>query len=367
MNGRVEPLINGHRYSFTSIELQIGAQDDSVSQTLEFIGFTSINYAEKVSQTAIYGNGPARLGRTVGPRTITADIQMYRYEWMALRDHIGSPLGRRKLIIIVQYADKDQPVSTDRIEGWLSEIDSSAQEGTEPLLVKLSFEPFDIKWGGLSLEEPGADGTFWLNDQEGIEGKDYQDNPWDVVSIGGVRFPGVSTIKGLPTLSYDAKKGGGIDGGTVTVSGHMPGPIDVECRIWTPSQWEIFQREVLPQIWRKPDKDTPTKKRTASVENDLLKTIAYPALTPYGITTVVVVGVSVPETTEPGVKVVRVKCIHNVVPKPKNRTKTGRRNASDVPDAKEFRDDPKNSAGASPGKTDTSLTGPATSKKRGTS
>jgi hypothetical protein len=358
MNGAVVPMVNGFRHSFASIELSVAID----STTVSFIGVSSIEYTEKVQQVAIFGHDPIRIGRTVGPRALSTVVEMYRYEWAALRDTVGSPLGRRRVVITVLYADTGQPVQADVIEGWISELEASNQNNADPSTVRVTFEPMAIHWGGLNMEEPANDGDFWLSDQDGIEGKDYPDNPWDRVRLGGVYLPGVSTVKGLPTLSFDKKKAGGVDGATITVNGYLPGPIDVECRMWTPSQWKLFQDNVAPRIWRLPNKDS------RKIPGDALAMdISHPSLDVWKISSVIVLGVSVVETSEPGVKVVKIKCVQHVPTKAKSQTKTAKASASNAPLAPEHQGSHKNEAGDPPSKTDIRPDGPAVSKKVGAS
>jgi hypothetical protein len=181
----------------------------------------------------------------------------------------------------------------------------------------------------------------------GGEGPTYSPNSWDVVFIDDEPLPGVSKIKGLPTLSIDKKKANGVDGATITVNGYLPGPIEIETTLWTVEQWEFFL-VMVPKLWRRPNKKATFK--------ELAKTISNPATDVFGITQIVIIGISVPEDGPVrGTKIVRIKA-HEYVPSQKgNKTKTVKSGAK-VAQTKEHRM-PANAGGEAPSLTDTGPTG----------
>lgn len=347
------PLINGHTYSFASIELTV---DGTVC-----VGVTEVNYNEAINSVVVYGSDPRRAGRTIGPRKMTASLKLLRREWDVLLSGLGGNFGRTQILVIVAYSEgRDLPVITDTVQGYIEEVDSTNQEGTDPAAVKLTLDPTDITWDGKSLEErpTASSASFWIQDETGVEGPDYSKNLWDTVRLGGVLLPGICAVKGLPMLSFDKKKAGGVDGATITVNGYLPGPIDIECRMWTPSQWQLFVNYVAPKIWRRPNsgKTDPAK---------LAKDIDHPALAVWGIRSVVVLGVSVIEPAgDPGVRVVRLKCVEHVAPK-KSATVTAK-GSTNVPIDKHFQQ-ASNAAGEPPEKTDIHPGGAAQSHKGGVS
>jgi hypothetical protein len=144
----------------------------------------------------------------------------------------------------------------------------------------------------------------------------YSANPWDIVFIGGNPIPGRCKVHGLPTLAFDKKKKGGVDGATITVNGYIPGPIEIEVVIWTQDQWDTFQA-LAGAIWRKPNKKTKAA--------DLAVTVDHPAFQLWGINAVVVVGVSVPEDGPiPQSKLIKIKCVEYVPTTNTSRTKTAK-------------------------------------------
>lgn len=359
MGDRKYPLVNGHIYSFASIEIKIGVN--------VYIGVIRIDYSEEIDSVPIYGADPVRIGRTVGKRKLKAELELQRREWDFLLGDLGTGFGRKELQITVQYSEAQQPVITDAIVGWIVAVDSSNQDGTDPSAVKLTIDPMDIGWGAskadttdsLAVEAPdaGGDGSFWLRTTDGIEGPVIPPNPWDTVILGGESLPGVCVVKGTPTLAFDKKKAGGIDGATITVNGYLPGPIEIEVTMWTPEQFARM-KQIAPKLWTKPNKKTAAA--------SLKKAITHPAFALWGITAVVVLGVSVPEKGPlEGTKVVKIKCVEYVPTKAQNKTKTapavdfGAADPNIVP--------PQNRAGDPPSKTDVHPLGKAVSRKGGVS
>jgi hypothetical protein len=169
-------------------------------------------------------------------------------------------------------------------------------------------------WDGVSDAAASAGNPAQLFG--GGEGPLYAENPWELVTLNGQKLPGLCTVEGLPTLKIDQKKKGGADSVTFTATGYLPGPINVECMIWTLAQWQLFQT-VAGLIWRKPN-----KKAKAS---DLAITIEHPGLTLWGISQVIVSGVSTPEDGPiKQSKIIRIRCLEYVPPGRGDKTKTAK-------------------------------------------
>lgn len=146
----------------------------------------------------------------------------------------------------------------------------------------------------------------------------YCDNPWDVVLLAGQKLPGICTIKCEPQLQIDQQKGPKHDGARLTLHGVLPSPIEITVKLWTEAQWSTFVG-LIPLWWRKPQKDPKALAALAKANKVTTREAAlmqaatfiyHPGLTPFGITQVVVKGVSLPEDgPEPQTKIVRIKCI----------------------------------------------------------
>lgn len=143
------PLVNGHRYSFASIEVDFGG--------FVIVAITAINYTDELQPGIIMGSDPNRVGRTIGQRKLTCDFEMYRREWDVFRDALGQSYGRKPFNITIQYAESiGDPVTTDQIiECRIVRVEKSNAEGSDALKVKVVIDPNDIKEGNnsLSLDE----------------------------------------------------------------------------------------------------------------------------------------------------------------------------------------------------------------------
>src|SRR4051794_17443381 len=127
---------------------------------------------------------------------------------------------------------------------------------------------------------------FWDPVSTTAEGPLYPEDSWDLCILAGEFLPGRAKVRGAPMLSFDKKKAGGVDGATITVSGYLPGPVEIDLLMWTSAQWVHFQA-IAPNIWRRPNKKTKA--------SELAISISHPSLDVWGNTQVVVVGVSPPE------------------------------------------------------------------------
>ena len=119
-----------------------------------------------------------------------------------------------------------------------------------------------------------------------------------------------------------------------------------------------YFQTIAKDIWRPPNKGK--MKATA-----LALAIFHPGLNVWGIVSVVVVGVGVPEDGGvQGTKLIRIKCMENVQTQAVSRvlTATGTRNEPKF--VAEF-DPAQNGAGEAPHKTDIEPSGPPESKKGG--
>lgn len=162
----------------------------------------------------------------------------------------------------------------------------------------------------------------------GSEGFDYDDtSPWANVSIGGNRLPGTCVVAGAAVHRIDVQKANGVDGGTLIERGYEPGKFDVDCKVWTRSQWRILLG-ILPQIFRRPNKidvnDAKAKKAGATAaEIEATATAAKPVTGPMfdfmNVGSCLIQSVGIPRPgPEWGTWVVSIKCVEYIAPNPKN-------------------------------------------------
>lgn len=142
------PLVNGKRYSFTSIEFLFG--------TIPLIGIKSLNYGSSLEPGKVYGTNANKIGRTEGQADHTCDAEVYLLEWNAFLAVVGPTgiltggFGAVVFPIVVNYAEAGMPVITDIIDGCrITKVDHSNQTGSDASTVKLTIDPMDIKHAGL--------------------------------------------------------------------------------------------------------------------------------------------------------------------------------------------------------------------------
>jgi hypothetical protein len=145
--------------------------------------------------------------------------------------------------------------------------------------------------------------------------KTYSDHPWDIVTMAGLKLPGICEVaNGLTEIGIDMKHPDGADGSTITVKGYKPGKFDISCTVWTAAQWTALQG-VIATVWRKPKKKTKLQ--------DAAFDIHHPALQLLGVTSCVVESISYPKPGSfEGSKVITFKCLQNVRAGKKSAKKT---------------------------------------------
>lgn len=294
MSATVQQVVNGHIYSWSSIELEIGNGQ-------VFAGVKSISYADNIKPGVIYGTGGITVGRTPGKNTPTLEIEVYRREWDALRAELAKQgqtdtvFGTKPVNVRVNYsepaikgvADSEAQCVTDYLYGVrVVGVSSNGSLGTEASTVKLTCSINRINWGGagqgegataMKIEYPGEqpwDGAtakphadegdrangppgaaFWANSGDGFEGEVFATNPWDSVKLADRRLPGVCKISGVAAEIIERQKPNGRDAAALIMRGYSQPEIEIEMLIWTPEQWREWQ-DVEATIWRHPNKSS---------------------------------------------------------------------------------------------------------------
>jgi hypothetical protein len=144
------PLINGHRYSFASIEARFNG--------IPIIGFKSLNYSDELAPGEVYGSRPQLLGATRGKQKASADFEMYRLEFEALKATLGIGgvgFGEQKFDIVAQYAELGQPVITDTVVGFrIQKVEFSNADGTDAIVAKVTGFPLRVLFNGVPIATP---------------------------------------------------------------------------------------------------------------------------------------------------------------------------------------------------------------------
>lgn len=145
------PFINGHRYSWASIEVRIL---DRI-----FFGFSSINYSGTLEPADVYGTGSKKIGRTRGRETFDGSMEMYRLEFENLKIALAAlnnsqGFGEVPFDIIVAYAETGVVVTDTIIGARIVTPGSDNSEGTDASVISCDLSIMDILWNGTSLTSP---------------------------------------------------------------------------------------------------------------------------------------------------------------------------------------------------------------------
>lgn len=159
----------------------------------------------------------------------------------------------------------------------------------------------------------------WINSddagQVALAAVDSLPSPWDVVSIGDVTLPGISTVTATPSKRLDQKKAAGRDGATPTFVGITPSQVDVHTKVWTAPQWKALQLAIA-KLW-----PTSEGAKQQATYNEAME-IIHPALTALRINTVVIQSCTAPSIAERGFISVTFRCVQFMPPTAKSATKT---------------------------------------------
>lgn len=149
-----QPLINGHRYDFSSIELTVKGK--------KYTGFSEITYNQELDRSYVYGAHSQPVGRTRGQLNMEASISMFKEEYYELLAQLGSGYMEVPFDISVVYADNGSRTKNDRLLGCvINGEENSHSAGNENLTVSLTISPMIIAPDGKRpLKNPLRGDTF---------------------------------------------------------------------------------------------------------------------------------------------------------------------------------------------------------------
>ena len=109
-----------------------------------------------------------------------------------------------------------------------------------------------------SLSPAGGGQPFWgLNDagQSPNQGPLFATDPWDTFWLGTRQLPGECELQPgqIASIEINKKKGKGLDGARLTITGYDPLQFSVTCQIATPAQWAELQ-DIVDVYWTIPGK-----------------------------------------------------------------------------------------------------------------
>lgn len=137
------PLINGHRFSWSSIEI-------NVNGTL-IRAIKEISYSNNLEPGEMRGTHAQKGGRTRGELKPEASMTIYLEEYNELIKALGQGFLERQFDIVVSYSEKNAATVTDKIIGArIKKPEKSFSSGTDALAVKCDLDIMFVIENGLS-------------------------------------------------------------------------------------------------------------------------------------------------------------------------------------------------------------------------
>lgn len=136
------PLVNGHRYSYASIEATLGSK--------KYVGFKEISYDSSNEPGVFRGTASQDLGTTRGKYGAKGSVTLGKEEFQELAKALGAGFMQKRFPIQVVYADEGAPTITDNLEACrITAVGNAHAEGSDALYVKLDLYIGFVQYGGL--------------------------------------------------------------------------------------------------------------------------------------------------------------------------------------------------------------------------
>lgn len=138
------PLINGHRYSYTSIEISIPTAGGI------FTDVKGIGYSEELDVAFVQGTSRAPIGWTAGtyvPGEAHLDMGKSTFTQMCMT--IGPGWLGINLLMLVSYADIGEIVTVDTLLARIVGAEDSHDYGPDPLFTSVKLKPIQILRNGI--------------------------------------------------------------------------------------------------------------------------------------------------------------------------------------------------------------------------
>ena len=136
------PIVNGHAYGFSSIELDLNG-------TI-FRAFKEITYSQKREVGKMRGNMSQVIARTRGTYDAEGPLTMYKHEFDALVAAFGEGWMEKVFTTTVTYSEYG-PLGTSADVLYactMTSVEEGGSEGTDALEVKVSLDIMKIKKNG---------------------------------------------------------------------------------------------------------------------------------------------------------------------------------------------------------------------------
>jgi hypothetical protein len=136
------PLINGNRHDYSSIEFRLGGGPRT-------FGVVEISYSHTLEPTAVRGTSAKKIGRTRGQYDAEGSFTVFKTEADEIIAELGDGYLERSFNILVSYAEPGLPVVSDVLVGCRIKRDEDQHsEGGEPLRVKFDLDVMEIRRSG---------------------------------------------------------------------------------------------------------------------------------------------------------------------------------------------------------------------------
>ena len=138
------PLINGNKYDWSSVELDIG--DAGI-----FTGVKEITFTHSLEPGVVRGTRAEMIGRTRGEYTAEGSMVVYAEEYSEIITALGDGYMEASFSITITYSATNVPVQVNRLIGCrITNVEGGGSQGTDPLEVSLDLSIFRVETGGLN-------------------------------------------------------------------------------------------------------------------------------------------------------------------------------------------------------------------------
>jgi hypothetical protein len=137
------PMVNGHRYSFSSIEVDLDGR--------QHVGWSAVNFTDTLEPGIVRGTHAQILGRTRGDYTCEASLTGYVEEINEFLADLGDGWMERIFDVTVTFAEANGPTHTVEIRQCrIQSIAHAHAQGTDPLSVDMTLHPLVIIREGMN-------------------------------------------------------------------------------------------------------------------------------------------------------------------------------------------------------------------------
>ncbi len=136
------PLINGFKYSFSSIEVDIGGEI--------FTDIQALDYSDTVSRAKLRGANAVPLGITRGDYEAVMSFTLSKRGAKDFRALLGPGFKEKFFDVTTTYTEKEEGTTTDKVIGCLIiGNENSHSPGPDALIEVIPCDVHHIIWDGL--------------------------------------------------------------------------------------------------------------------------------------------------------------------------------------------------------------------------